>query len=233
VAVVLLAGARVAYDAAARGLDRMREHPIELPVPLAAIPMQVGAWVGRDVNIPVETEAYMRRNFADDFISRQYRNTADGRRADVYVVYCSSFPGGLLGHKPAVCRPGFGWSCDRTTVAEVTSVSGRTIRCLIQLFHKPALGYEQDYVLSFYVLNGQTTLDEREFSGFWSRRPNIAGDPARYVAQVQISSPTEQVVRSATRDLVDTILRFLPDRDEAAPLTSHEVGASQGIGDNP
>jgi hypothetical protein len=76
-------------------------------------------------------------------------------------------------------------------------------------------------VLSFYVLNGRITLSERRFSGFLDRTPNVSGDPARYVAQVQISSPFEQSTRLAARELVDTLLTFLPDRqagvEAAAP----------------
>jgi len=68
------------------------------------------------------------------------------------------------------------------------------------------------FVLSFYVLNGQVTLRERDFSGFLDRTPNISGNPARYVAQVQISSAFEPSAIAAARDLVDTILTFLPDR---------------------
>ena len=67
-------------------------------------------------------------------------------------------------------------------------------------------------VLNFYVLNGQITLSEEDFSGVLGRRLNIAGDPARYVAQLQISSVLEHSVRSLACELVDSILAILPDR---------------------
>jgi hypothetical protein len=41
--------------------------------------------------------------------------------------------------------------------------------------------------------------------------PNIAGDPARYIAQVQISSFSENAIRAAIDDMADTIIDFLPD----------------------
>jgi len=62
-------------------------------------------------------------------------------------------------------------------------------------------------------LNGQLTADENDFSGPWGRRPNIAGDPARYVAQVQISSVLENSIRTAAKDMIDLILDFLPNED--------------------
>jgi hypothetical protein len=73
--------------------------------------------------------------------------------------------------------------------------------------------YEQIVVLNFYILNGRITADEKDFSGLLDRKPNIAGDPARYVAQVQISSVLENSIRTAAKDMADVILDFLPDKD--------------------
>ncbi len=47
------------------------------------------------------------------------------------------------------------------------------------------------------------------WSGFFGRRPNISGDPARYVAQVQISSTLEHSARSAASDLVEIVDRAM------------------------
>jgi len=68
-------------------------------------------------------------------------------------------------------------------------------------------------VLNFYILNGQITADENDFSGPFGRRPNLARDPARYVAQVQIGSVLENSVRTAAKDITDRILDFLPDNN--------------------
>jgi hypothetical protein len=67
--------------------------------------------------------------------------------------------------------------------------------------------------LNFYILNGQITTDEKYFSGLFGRRPNIAGDPARYVVQVQISSVLENSTRTAAKDMTDLILDYLPDEN--------------------
>ncbi len=210
-AFVLLIGAGVAYRVAASGLHRIRDNPISLPMPLRTIPIQIGEWTGREMSLKATTEEYMRENFADDFISRQYTNPAERAPADVYVVYCSSYPSGLLGHRPDVCFPANGWIHDHTTETEVTLRSGQTMKCLSHQFHKAPPDYGQVFILSFYVLNGQITLRERDFAGIFGRTPNISGNPARYVAQVQISSVSEQLARLAARDMVDTILTFLPD----------------------
>jgi len=211
-AIVLLVGAGIAYRAGASRLNLIFGHPVKLPLPLGAMPMQVGAWSGKEQPLKSTTEDYMRANFADDYISRSYFNKDKGIWTDVYVVFCSSRPAGLLGHKPDVCLPMNGFTLDRTTRAEVVTRVGQKIPCRIQQFHKPAPNYSERSVLSFYVVNGQITLSEDEFSGFWGRRPNLSGDLARYVAQVQISASVDSSARLAAAELVDVILTFLPDR---------------------
>jgi hypothetical protein len=208
-AVLLLVGAGIAYRL---GVTRFQEPPpIAPPVSLAEIPIAVDGWVGQTLEIPSITEDYMRSNFADDYISRRYIN--EGRRlwADAYVVYCSSRPAGMLGHQPMVCFPAHGWIHDETSESEYQTRSGRRMRCLVHRFHKEAPDYGQVVVLNFYVLNGEVTLHERDFSGFFGRRPNISGNPAQYVAQVQISSVVEHSARALAAALTDSVLAILPD----------------------
>ncbi len=220
VAVVLLVTAGVAYRAMAARLYGDALTPVKLPVPLEQIPRQIGEWVGKDRPIAENIIAYMKQNFADDFVSRQYINAKKGVWADLYVVYCSSRPGGILGHEPTKCFPGNGWIYDGTESSQFVSNSGRPIDCLVHRFHRPAPAYQQIVVLNFYVLNGQITRNERDFSGLLGRRPNLSGDPARYVAQVQVSSTLEHSARTAAAEMVDILLAYLPgpqDRAGAAP----------------
>jgi hypothetical protein len=69
-------------------------------------------------------------------------------------------------------------------------------------------------VLNFYIVNGLLSSSENVFTGVGWRTPNIAGDPARYVAQVQISSVLENAVLGAARDMTEIILDFFPDQDQ-------------------
>ncbi len=217
VAVVLLVTAGVAYRAMAARLFGGALTPVKLPVPLQQVPEQIGGWAGQDRPIPENILAYMKQNFADDYVSRRYANEKEGVWADLYVVYCSSRPGGILGHQPRVCFPGNGWIHDETTSSQIVSGSGRPIDCLVHRFHNPA--YQQVVVVNFYVLNGQITLNERDFSGFWGRRPNLSGNPARYVAQVQISSNLEHSARTAAAQMADILLAFLPGPKDHATAT--------------
>lgn len=210
-AVLFLISSGITYRVLASRLKLVVDAPVALPVALSAFPAQVSNWVGSELSIPTTTKNYIERHFADDFLSRRYTNAATKAWADVYIVYCSSRPGGILGHRPRVCYPVHGWVHDSTHPSEVISNAGRRIPCLIHRFHKPGLHYEEKVVLNFYILNGQLTADEGDFSGVGWRTPNIAGDPARYIAQAQISSVLENSVRTAAKDMADLILDFLPD----------------------
>jgi hypothetical protein len=183
--------------------------------------MRIGNWIGSDLSIPSITKEYMEKNFADDFLSRRYINEITNTWADVYIVYCSSQLGGILGHQPRVCYPGHGWIYDSTEPSQFISQAGRQIPCLIHRFHKPAPLYDQIVVLSFYILNGQFTTNENDFSGLLGRRPNIAGNPARYVAQVQISSVLENSTRMAAKEMTDLIIDFLPDQKGKVKATEY------------
>jgi hypothetical protein len=212
-AVALLISAGITYSILESNLERIANKPIKLPVPLSDFPLQIGNWSGEDVVIPSTTLEYMKKNFADDYFSRRYINSVTNDFADVYVVYCSSRPAGILGHRPRVCYTGYGWMHDSTQTEQFTSHEGRQVTFLIHRFYMPAPMNKQKVVMNFYVLNGRITANERDFSGLWGRRINIAGDLARYVAQVQISSVTENSVRLMAEDLVDLILDYLPDQD--------------------
>jgi hypothetical protein len=213
IAVLLLVSVGIAYRIPAHRLKLLGEEPVMLSVPLSNFPKQIGNWAGSDMNIPPTTREYMERNFADDFFSRRYVNSVEKIWADIYVVYCSSRPGGMLGHRPGVCYPGNGWLQETTEESQFTSRSGRQIECLMQKFRKPAPSLDEVVVLSFYVRNGQITTKESDFSGLFGHKPNMSKDPSRYVAQVQISSVMESSDRKAAREITDLVLDFLPDEN--------------------
>ena len=209
-AVLILISAGVSY----RALESLTaDTVINLPIPLKTFPVLIGNWTGMDLSIPTITQEYMKKNFADDYISRRYINSKTQAWADVYIVYCASKPGSMLGHKPQVCYPGNGWIHDSTEKSQFLTREGREISCLIHRFHKPSPAYDETIILNFYIVNGKLATNQKGFSGFWGRRFNITKNPARYVAQVQISSALENSIRSATRDMSELILDLLPDKN--------------------
>lgn len=212
-AVLLLISAGKAYRVYASHLKVLTSKPIELPVALGNFPTHIGNWVGSDLSIPATTREYMEKNFADDFFSRRYINSATKTWADVYVVYCSSRPGAIRGHRPRVCYPAHGWLHDRTEESQFVSQAGREIDCSIHKFHKQNLARDEKVVLSFYISNGRITANESGFLGLFSRRPNTSRNPGRYIAQVQINSVIESSVIEAAKGVADIVLDFLPDEN--------------------
>jgi hypothetical protein len=143
------------------------------------------------------------------------------------VAYTAA-PRVMLGHRPEVCYPAGGWVLDYTEHTKVALASGRNIFCLLHRLHKPFPGSDQIFVLNFYILNGQVTDSEEGFSGLGWRTPNINGNPARYVAQVQISSVFENAVLMATRDIIDLMLDFFPDRNGKVRASEYIVPSYRG-----
>jgi len=208
-AVTMLILSGVGYRLFASRLKLVVETPITLPVPLSHFPVEIGQWTGKDIPIPENVQQVAGN---DDFLNRLYINKSNNEWANVYIAFTAR-PRTMLGHKPEICYVGGGWIHDSTETSEFVSTYGRRVPCLIQRFHMPSPYHEERVVLNFYILNGQLVSNERGFSGVSWRTPNIAGDPARYVTQVQISSVLENSVREVAKDMTDLILNFFPDEN--------------------
>ena len=205
VALLMLSG--IAYRVLASRLSVVVDTPVALPVLLSAFPKRIGSWIGKDVPIPPNVE---RAAGNDASLKRLYTNDEDNQRVNVYVAY-TAHPRTMLGHRPRICYVAGGWVHDSTRAAAITSSAGRAVPCLIHRFHRPAPSSEEIIVLNFYIVNGQVTSDDSVFSGLGWRTPNISGNPARYVTQVQISAILENPVQIAAAEMVDLILDFFPD----------------------
>ena len=206
-AVLLLVCSGITYRVLASHLKLVVDTPVELPVPLSAFPKQIGPWAGEDVEIPSNIQ---RAAGNDAFLNRLFINKSSNQWANVYIAY-TAHPRTMLGHRPQICYVAGGWVHEGTELTDVTSSTGREFPCLLHRFRRPSPETEETVVLNFYIVNGQLTSDERVFSGVGWRTPNIDGNPARYVTQVQISSVFENSVRSAARDIAELVLDFFPD----------------------
>lgn len=207
-ALLLLTGTGIFYRAVASRLERIASS-VTLAVSLDEYPRQIGQWVGDDVPIPANIQRVAGN---DAFVNRLYRNRASNEWVNVYIAY-SAHPRTMLGHRPRVCYVAGGWIHDGSEQTMFTSRGGQELACLIHYFHRPAPEHEETVVLNYYIVNGRITWDDRVFTGVGWRTPNIDGDPARYVTQVQISSTLENSVRSAASDMTELILDFFPDED--------------------
>ena len=204
-ACALLIVAGIAYHVIAARLDRL-DDSFELSVPLKNIPLEIGGWQGTDVAL---SEIVQKIAGNDDYVNRIYRNDSAGQWANVYIAYTAN-PRTMLGHKPTVCYPANGWEHVTTDEIIIKCAGSTQVPALIHRFRMPQSAAEV-VVLNFYVLNGQATNDEKEFNALRYRTPNISGDIARYVAQVQISSVFENSVRAAAKEMAELFLDYLPE----------------------
>ncbi len=204
-ACALLIVSGVVYRVVAARLDRLDDSFV-LPVPLKNIPLEIGDWQGRDVPL---SESVLKVAGNDDYINRFYRSDSAGQWANVYIAYTAT-PSTMLGHWPQVCYPANGWENVTSDEIVIKCEAGTEVPALIHRFQKPQSASEV-VVLNFYVLNGQTTNDEKTFNALRYRTPNISGDIARYVAQVQISSVLENSARAAAEEMAELFLDYLPE----------------------
>ena len=209
-AVIMLIVSAVGYRLFASYHNIIALTPVALPVPLSEFPVIVGNWFGRDVPI---SDTILEVAANDDFLSRLYVNDSNNQRTNIYIAYTAR-PRTMLGHRPQVCYPANGWTHENTENVQVISNSGRTIKCLLHNFKKSTPEIEKIVVLNYYIVNGRLTDDDSVFSGLGWRTPNIDSNPARYVAQVQISSLLENSVRATAKDFTDLILDYFPDEND-------------------
>lgn len=207
ISIVIAAGMIYRFHASLQEL--VSTNALKLTVPLRSLPFKVNEWFGRDVPI---AQNIQKASGNDDFINRLYVNESTNQWANVYVVY-SGQPRIMLGHRPEVCYVGGGWAHESTVRSQFLSSTGRVVPCLVHRFYKPNVTRDEIVVLNFYILNGQVTSEEKNFSGLDWRVPNIGGVLARYVAQVQISSVLENSVRSIAEAITEPLLDFFPDED--------------------
>jgi len=221
VALMIMLVCGLAYRSLYLKLDKYLSHPVKLPVALSAFPMTIDNWVGKDMPIS-ETVQEVAGN--DDFISRYYHNSEKRQGVSLYVAY-SARPRNMRGHRPTECYPAAGWNHEATDKRAIVTRNGQTITCMVHRFRRIIPFDQTVFVLNFYLVNGQITLEEKSFSDIAFRNPNIQGDPARYVAQVQISSQVEDTILMAGRDMIDDIFRYFPDTDGkvAAVLDAEKV----------
>jgi hypothetical protein len=202
----VLTGAGWYYGVLAEKYEAVSMLPLLPSSPLDNFPLILGGWHGR--NVPI-SETVLKVAGNDDYLSRFYVNAQAQAGATLYVGYTAE-PRRMLGHRPEVCYVGSGWILDYTKPEIVRTAKGNHSECLIHRFYRPGLAYEEVFVLNYYVLNGAITTDHKSFDGLRWRRPKQAGGRLEYVAQIQISSSSEQAVRLLAQQIADPIMDYMP-----------------------
>jgi len=205
--VVLLILCGAGYRLAVAKLASLAKVRIPPPVSLANVPSVLGEWDAEDRPLAPEVE---RMTGSDEYLNRVYLSRNTGRWASLYIAY-SARPRTMVGHRPRTCYVNAGWIHQETTTESLVLPNGKSVPCLLHRFRRLAPRESTIVVVNYYVLNGVVTNDAGSFTGLGWRLPNIGGDPAYYVAQVQVSSPGEAAARRVAELSAQHILDVLPD----------------------
>jgi EpsI family protein len=145
IAVLLLARFYTAHLASA-------EAPVQRE-PLAALPLSIGAWQGREA--PQLAEDVLAQLGVDDYINREYF-TSGSTAVGLYVGYYASQRQGDTIHSPQNCLPGAGWQPIETGVADLQTTGG-TVRVNQYLIQK---GLDRQLVFYWYQGRGRIVANE-------------------------------------------------------------------------
>jgi len=96
----------------------------------------------------------------------------------------------MIGHRPQVCYPAFGWQPAGERVDKITLGDNKTLDCRIHLFKKSEPENQAVVVLNYYILQGRHTTEWTDFWGVKWRMPNLMKNPEFYVLQVQVNGLT-------------------------------------------
>jgi EpsI family protein len=131
---------------------------IELPVsrqPLAAVPLRIAAWDGRDA--PPFADDVLAQLGVDEYINRVYVGRS-GVPVALYVGYYASQRQGDTIHSPRNCLPGNGWQSVEATILSVPA-AGRESDVYINR-HVVQKGLDRLVVLYWYQGRGRITASE-------------------------------------------------------------------------
>jgi len=126
---------------------------------LAAIPAQLGAWDGKDVNISTDVLDVLGHG---DFLSRLYHTDA-GRTPDIelFIAYFPSQRFGDTIHSPQHCLPGSGWLPLESTKVELSFAGHAPFSANRYVIAK---GEDRRLVLYWYLGRNRPIANE-----YWAR----------------------------------------------------------------
>ena len=182
---------------------------------LAAFPLQIGTWQGRD------TERLDARTLqvlgSDDYLSRYYQN-AQGP-AGVFIAYYETQRQGDSMHSPLNCLPGAGWQpiAKSYLPIQVTDASGRPSEITVNRYIIEK-GLDQQVVLYWYQSHGRVIANEyrsKIFMVYDAARLNRSDAALVRVTSPRLGSDTglqsaETRAAEFVKDVFPTLEKFLP-----------------------
>jgi EpsI family protein len=178
------------------------------PNVLAAFPLQIGEWTGKEVPLDPDVGDVID---ADAYVSRQYSRGGGIEAVSLYLP-CGADASKLLQHVPENCYVGSGWTLVDRHPVELSLANGRKLPCSILQFSRGGLDMRRLVVLHFLVVDGEyfTTFNAVAKAKGWRHFARVD-----YAAQVQIVSSTGSTsVESATKVATDFARDVAPAIEE-------------------
>jgi EpsI family protein len=189
---------------------RSRAETIPAHRDLAAFPMQLGDWRGRDVPLPPSFLAVLGPG---DFLTRLY-SSGDNRvpPVDLYIAYFPSQKTGDTIHSPKNCLPGAGWTplvSSRLSLPRPDGSSFPVNRYLL------AKGDERMLVLYWYQAHGRAVASEYAAKLFLvadaMRVNRTDGGLVRVLTPVAVGVESEEAAERRVVGFAKLLIPFLND----------------------
>jgi EpsI family protein len=190
---------------------------------LAALPLRLGEWTGRDV--PLD-DRVIQATDTDDHVHRVYVREDGGPAVTLFLAYGVRMRD-LLPHRPEVCYPSAGWTFEGSRALTFTASDGTSIPATLLRFRRGALDTDRMTVLNYYIIDGKPWADVSLLrSKAWGGRGETA-----YTAQVQIACgqpflrDAEEAILALARSMDAAIRSLLADvvaRAGSVPMNSPE-----------
>ena len=190
-----------------------RKRPESTPVSekLAAFPISMNGWNGRDIPIDQETLNVLK---AGDTLERVYTNEARRSYVDLFIGYFPTQRTGAQIHSPKNCLPGAGWA--PVEAGSITfDANGTQINANRYVIGK---GTQRNLVLYWYQSHGRAIASE------YSAKFYLVADSIRLnrtdAALVRVIAPLAQGESTATGEaraiefakiVVPQLPRFIPN----------------------
>jgi len=196
--VIVMLIATELYTASA---DREAAVPRE---PLAAMPLQIGQWTGRDA--PPLGEDVLQQLGADEYVNRTYVGRT-GVLIGLYVGYYGSQRQGDTIHSPRNCLPGAGWLPVEDGIFRMPA-DDREVAVNRTVVQK---GLDREIVLYWYQGRGRVVGDEY-VNKFWlmldaARLRRTDGGLVRLITPIVTDSGRAM---EAASDFAASLMPYLP-----------------------
>ncbi|HSL23611.1 MAG TPA: EpsI family protein [Vicinamibacterales bacterium] len=202
VASVFILGASLAIDRASLA------ESVPPRVPLAALPLALGEWNGRD--LPAWDDRVLDVLGADDYVNRRYLK--DSSVADLYVGYYRSQRQGDSIHSPQNCLPGAGWQPVESDRLAIRVSPDRSITVNKYIIQKDL---DRQVVLYWFQGRGRVVANEyanRAYLVFDSLRTRRSDG-----ALVRVMAPVFQTTERSSTDAAAFAAALYPRLSEVIP----------------